>query len=152
LARGAQSGRKRRWHWCPCARRAAAGSLTKLLPFSLSMALGCLLVMDALALATLSDTTMGSWERHGPWWVQCMPLARTTHVVSIYIIGNALNRASVRPDAPLLDHDASPTTHAPSFLKKLIIHLLLSTHSSSYMLRMATGPLKGRDGGLEGGW
>jgi hypothetical protein len=44
-----------------------------------------------------------------------------------------MNRASVRPDAPLLDHDASLTTHAPSFLqKKLLIHLFLFTHSSSY--------------------
>jgi hypothetical protein len=46
--------------------------------------------------------------------------------------GNALNWVSVRPDAPMLGRDASRTIHAPSFLKKLFIHLFLSTHSSSY--------------------
>jgi hypothetical protein len=34
------------------------------------------------------------------------------------LFDNAVNRASVCPDAPLLGHDANPITHAPSFLKK----------------------------------
>jgi hypothetical protein len=33
------------------------------------------------------------------------------------VSGNALNWVSVRPNAPLLGYDVSPTTHASSFLK-----------------------------------
>jgi hypothetical protein len=46
--------------------------------------------------------------------------------------GNARDWASVCPDAPLLSHDASPTTHAHSFLKKTA-HPLIHIHSFLFL-------------------
>ena len=48
---------------------------------------------------------------------------------------HTLTWASVHLDAPLLGHDASLITHAPSFLKKLLISTRFSSYCSYLLAR-----------------